>query len=644
MAERGKTEREQEDLHTDSQQLAKSLRDVEQGGDPVTTTLSTDEKVIARITDGIYRQPASALRELISNAYDADATSVSIETDYPRFEQIIVRDDGNGMGEEALANLILHIGGSAKRGRLGRKIGVTSSDDSTKTIAGRAIIGKIGIGLFSVAQLTQQFQIITKVKGNNYRLVADVTLKTFTEDELTDAPQDQKFESGRVEIRKVKAVDIDAKGTDIILMNLRKNALSILRSEDIWVKVSNTEDDSKRQKYSPTYHIGQYKKEDNNFFSEAHKMCLPWKENIDVSDRFKSVYDSVLDELGRTRETPRLENTFDNYFQMLWTLALSSPIDYIDKHPFLLTKTQDDPRFFQVSNSVKGQAEDIDLEEKTYQEIKGMIHPVKDPAGGFNVFVDGIKLYRPIAFNDQKKSNSALQTPLMFYGSYKADYGEENRNVTGGKLEFEAYFFWNSKILPLDHNGISIRISNASGTLFDSRWLGYPVAERTTLGQISAEIYVVKGLDAALNIDRESFNYSHPHYQILSKWVYNALRQITAKQKNLRSEINKQKKVEAHKGAVKGLYETNAAKSVAALITNLPEIVDSSEDVIEKREQGITAFSSSDVFARNHEGLENHKLRLIVGVLEARGLMSELSYAEQESLVRDLAEILTFGE
>ena len=80
----------------------------------VSTTLKTDERVIARVTDGIYRQPGSALRELISNAYDADATRVVISTDAPRFERIMVEDDGHGMTPEVLAHLLFHIGGSAK--------------------------------------------------------------------------------------------------------------------------------------------------------------------------------------------------------------------------------------------------------------------------------------------------------------------------------------------------------------------------------------------------------------------------------------------------------------------------------------------------------------------------------------------------
>jgi hypothetical protein len=52
------------------------------------------------------------------------------------------------------------------------------------------------------------------------------------------------------------------------------------------------------------------------------------------------------------------------------------------------------------------------------------------------------------------------------------------------------------------------------------------VAEQTRLRRITAEVFVLKGLDAALNIDRESFNYAHPHYQYLMKWVHNALRQV----------------------------------------------------------------------------------------------------------------------
>lgn len=150
----------------------------------VQTTLRTDERVIARVTDGIYRQPGSALRELISNAYDADATRVVINTDAPRFERISVEDDGHGMGPEALAHMLLHIGGSAKRSEAGPGLGVTASHNPMCSPSGRRLIGKIGIGLFSVSQLTHTFQIITKVKDDDHRTVATVALRQYADEEL----------------------------------------------------------------------------------------------------------------------------------------------------------------------------------------------------------------------------------------------------------------------------------------------------------------------------------------------------------------------------------------------------------------------------------------------------------------------------
>src|ERR1039458_9098628 len=102
-----------------NQSLSARIHYSEKSHKPVETILKTDQKVLARITDGIYRQPASALRELISNSYDADATEVMIFTDAPRFKELSVRDDGVGLSPEILEHLVRHIGGSAKRSEEG---------------------------------------------------------------------------------------------------------------------------------------------------------------------------------------------------------------------------------------------------------------------------------------------------------------------------------------------------------------------------------------------------------------------------------------------------------------------------------------------------------------------------------------------
>lgn len=108
-------------MNRDGAELDEAAKDVEPNlalriaasattGEAATGSLKTDDRIIARVTDGIYREPWSAFRELISNAYDADATSVSIDCDYPFFKEIRITDNGNGMNRDTVAHLLEHIG------------------------------------------------------------------------------------------------------------------------------------------------------------------------------------------------------------------------------------------------------------------------------------------------------------------------------------------------------------------------------------------------------------------------------------------------------------------------------------------------------------------------------------------------------
>jgi HSP90 family molecular chaperone len=134
--------------------LAKQIQDASPGDMPFRRKLQTSSRVLRRVTDGIYREPWAAIRELISNAYDADATRVVVNTDAPRFTRITVSDNGNGFTADALASMCLQIGGSPKRTNQGATIGITAPNDPDRSPGGRRLIGKLGIGLFSVSQLT----------------------------------------------------------------------------------------------------------------------------------------------------------------------------------------------------------------------------------------------------------------------------------------------------------------------------------------------------------------------------------------------------------------------------------------------------------------------------------------------------------
>jgi HSP90 family molecular chaperone len=46
--------------------------------------IKVGEKALAHLSRGLYRSPASALRELVSNAWDANAKIVRIDTNYPK--------------------------------------------------------------------------------------------------------------------------------------------------------------------------------------------------------------------------------------------------------------------------------------------------------------------------------------------------------------------------------------------------------------------------------------------------------------------------------------------------------------------------------------------------------------------------------
>jgi len=219
---------------SEEERLVEQIHDSEHSNNHIETILQTDERVIARVTDGIYRRPGSALRELISNAYDADATRVVIKTDAPRFERITVEDNGHGMSPEVLAHMLFHIGGSAKRSTDGQLLGVTATDNPYVSPKGRRLIGKIGIGLFSVSQLTHRFQVITKVKGDKFRTVATIALRQYADDLIEDQKQGEKrYESGRVNIWRENAMDTEAHGTTVVLTEIRRQAKDTLRNNDI---------------------------------------------------------------------------------------------------------------------------------------------------------------------------------------------------------------------------------------------------------------------------------------------------------------------------------------------------------------------------------------------------------------------------
>ena len=143
-----------------------------------------------------------------------------IKTDRPRFRTLSIEDDGIGMTPAAFAHLLHHIGGSAKRSREGAELGITHAADPTRSPSGRRLIGKIGIGLFSVSQLTHRFQIITKTVGDPYRTIALVVLRQYSEESSPTLDDQGEYDAGLVTIWREPAADAESHGTTIILTDI----------------------------------------------------------------------------------------------------------------------------------------------------------------------------------------------------------------------------------------------------------------------------------------------------------------------------------------------------------------------------------------------------------------------------------------
>jgi len=508
------------------------------GGD-FHSRLEVDDRVLARITDGIYRRPSAALRELIFNAYDADATSVIIDTDYPRFEYISVKDNGNGMDERSLTNLFAHIGGSSKRTQKGKILGTVHATDPELTPGRRRLIGKIGIGMFAVTHLTTHFRVITKKADSKYRFVAEVWLKTWTEERLKNevSEDSEEFVTGDVAFSVEPASDVLSHGTEVVLLDIRNSTKDSLRSADFWklfMEAKSSEDPSDRrlERDPPAYHIG-YSGDSKEYFVEPN---LPWNDSAQPLEKFESIYQKVISGTGTSVKNPDIEEYFDNYVGMIWMLSLTAPIEYIEENPFRFGKNKTID-YYKIENKPRGQAVVLELDEgRSLGETFNLESDKPDPCGGFRVQIDGVEIRRPVVLPETlvgARKKNRIKNPLMFVGKVVTTLGSVPSDLGGGPLEFEAYFYWNSLIVPKQNRGVLIRINNASGVLYDDRFMDYQISELNRLTQITAEIFINKGLDPALNIDRESFNISHPHYQYLSKWVHAALRQITNKLKDL---------------------------------------------------------------------------------------------------------------
>ena len=183
-----------------------------------TKSFSGEIVVASRIVDylssGLYESPAACLKELVNNAFDADATKVHIYVK-PDANRIIIEDNGHGLSKSEFIRHFSRISESHKR------------DDGELTIGKRKKIGKIGIGFVAANEICDEMEIYSTKKGEEEMLVVTINFANMRSDPVTRRRKGDEIAKGDY-TGTVEKAEKGAHFTKIFLKSVRGEAKTIL--------------------------------------------------------------------------------------------------------------------------------------------------------------------------------------------------------------------------------------------------------------------------------------------------------------------------------------------------------------------------------------------------------------------------------
>jgi len=440
-----------------------------------TLSLQVSVQIIKHISRGLYRSAASALKELVSNSFDADAKKVIIKwkfshdnEGYLKLKSIEVEDNGNGMNLENLIYTFTHIGGSVKE-----------REKDKKTNLGRDMIGRLGIGMLSVASACKGFRVKTKREKEEREYIADISLE-FLDGlrELTETMD--KFNVGNVQISSRSKPGFD-KYTTVEITDFR-----------------------------PPFLYGIMEEISKSYF---------YKEKCDYTNetgREKYVVD-FIEKLALVRKIGKLP-AFD---EIITELGLMAPVRYLSDGPVRQFIKDENGTTFKIPGT----------EEKTFIDLKRKLEELD------------FKLLCQIYINEELKNEFEIFKPLRYpldsdlkdrpfelLDPYVFIIGPEEKqmeNEPGDKIEtlIRGYLYHqNSRILPHEFRGILFRVYNvAIGRYFEDELRLYS-EDPIVLHQMLIEVYLDKGFQSIVNLDRESLFEGARTYQYLRAYLENLLK------------------------------------------------------------------------------------------------------------------------
>lgn len=464
--------------------------------------------ILLHIGAGIYNSAAGAIKELVSNSFDADATRVVISTDYPNFEQIKVADNGHGMTQSYFAKAMQSIGSSLK--------GVLEPTRLTAEF-NRPVIGHMGIGLMALTQVCDEATIESQIPNAETKFIAKLDFSEFRsrkkeqiESAKIDIFRELAARYGGVDAMRQRLDDLDSDTAEYVQilgqLELATDAENAFEEQGI------EETEGEHLGYCTVYpdlpatpgHHGTsitLDKIDEGVRSALRDQARsatampPHRRGMSWSKYRSEVNDWSWEKLGerlRLKTSQLSYQSLPKYHQFLWELAAMTPVQYFDEAPVLV-----EPDLLRWKK-------------------------VQLDSFNFTVLVDNRRLLKPILL---PSGTVAREEELEREYDYHVETFSQDELVDGEPLKYRGYVFWQrQQVEPSALRGLHTYIRNVGIGLYDQTLLGFSNVNPTSrAGQLSGEIYVEEGLEQALSVDRNSFRETDAHYVALQEHIWELL-------------------------------------------------------------------------------------------------------------------------
>jgi hypothetical protein len=439
------------------------------------------------------------------------------------------------------------IGGSSKR-----DLGETSP------IYRRPLIGRIGIGILSIGQICRTFEIFSSAKGSSTKFRARIDLDPYMRPEArrmqlgAKLKPDEKVRVGEGEI-EVTEEDTDKHYTRVVMERIIPGFQKQLRSQ-------------------PMVELGVTPK--------------TFKKG-DMTDFLASVSKDTVAEHGA-------------YAQLIWELAVTTPVQYLPEGPIRETPALAD---------LRKRLSDYD----------------------FKLFMDGVELFKPILLPYARVTHKVYPN-LSFQKKLSASR----------ELKVRGYLYWqNTRILPRELQGVLVRVRNVGIGSFDPTYLGYPKHEGWKFSQLCGELYVDSGLDEAINIDRASFRETDDAYLALQEFLFQRLGKETDQGAGVFTNIK----------SVSGqLAKNKKSREAAKRVKRSAEVIYGTSRSFEVKVAEVPTVGGVKVTPRSIqvdkdllEGISAKYRELFIGVCGVieKSLGTVLSAEKRRSLIEKLAQLFS---